>query len=64
MSDDDFETKSQRFQIRLEPTLKAKIERLGRLWGPFEPLSDAAVVRRCIELAFAAHLAEAKGRKK
>jgi hypothetical protein len=37
--------------VRLSVDTRAKIEDLGRVWGPVKPLTLADVVRECVERA-------------
>jgi hypothetical protein len=48
--------KTRRLQARIDEATAAQIAELARIWGPYEPLSDSAVIRRAVALA---HRAEA-----
>jgi hypothetical protein len=53
-------TKTHRQQVRMEPDLIAKIEVLGKLWGPVKALTPSDVVRLCVEREYERSVAAGK----
>ncbi len=56
-------TKSYRQQIRMSPETRSCLAELAALWaGPEGPLTPSAVVRVCVERAWAADHARAEAK--